>query len=129
MNFARFQRTLILLNISGRLLLSIIIQTEQLLSTNMIKTSGMSIFICLILCKSIAHSIPTYTTPILENSVSHINVRRSSKPSSCYSNSSATLRLILSGKIEFDPERNNVYTSNRTWKQSKPISQTTQVCN
>ena len=40
----------------------------------------MSILIYLIVCKSNAHSIPTHTTPILENLVFHINVRRSLKP-------------------------------------------------
>ena len=89
----------------------------------------MSTLLSLILYKSIAHGIPTYTTPILENSASHINVRRSSKPASYYSNSLVTLLLILAGKVKIDPERNNVHTLNRKWKQSKSISRTCQFCN
>ena len=70
---------------------------------------------------------PTYAICILEKLVSHINLRRSSKPVDEYNNSSAILRLILPGDVDSNPGPDKEGTSNRKRKQSKSIPTTCQV--
>ena len=60
----------------------------------------MNILFCLVLWTNISHSI---ILRIIEKSPPHINVRRSSKPVFYYHNSSAIMRLLLSGDIESNP--------------------------
>ena len=64
-------------------------------------------FFFLILWINIPLSTTTSIPRILEKSSTHINLRRSSKPVPYYHNSSATLRLLLSGDIESNPDSTN----------------------
>ena len=64
-------------------------------------------FFFLILWINIPLSTTTSIPRILEKSSTHINLRRSSKPVPYYHNSSATLRLLLSGDIESNPDPTN----------------------
>ena len=57
--------------------------------------SAATILVCLIMCKNITHAIPTYTVYNSENSVSHIDVRRSSKPIAYYSNSQGVSQALF----------------------------------
>ena len=95
----------------------------------MIKADDTNVLLCVILSKKITQSISIHTTYISEISVvSHITVRRSSKPVPYYCNSSATFRLILPSDIESNPGPDKECASIRKRKQSKPISPTCQVC-
>ena len=78
-----------------------------------------NILFCLILWTNISHSITTSIPRILKKSSPHINVRRSPKPVPYYHNSSATMRLLLSGDIETNPGPVNPTESNRSRKQNK----------
>ena len=78
-----------------------------------------NILFCLILWTNISHSITTSIPRILKKSSPHINVRRSPKPVPYYHNSSATMRLLLSGDIETNPGQVNPTESNRSRKQNK----------
>ena len=90
---------------------------------------GMNISFCLILWTNISHSITTSIPRILEKSSPHINVRRSSKPVPYYHNSSATMRLLLSGNIESNLGPVNSTESNRNRKQNKSFPSFCQECN
>ena len=95
----------------------------------MIKTWSMNILFCLILWTNISHSITTSIPRILKKSSPHINVRRSSKPVPYYHNSSATMRLLLSGNIDSNPGPVNPTESNRNRKQNKSFPSFCQECN
>ena len=73
----------------------------------------------LILSTNISHSITTPIPRILEKSPPRINARRPAKHVHYYGNSSATMRLLLSGKIESNPGPVNPTESNRKRKQNK----------
>ena len=94
----------------------------------MIKTYGMNSF-CLILWTNILHSITTPIPRILEKSSPHINARRLAKHVPYYCNSSATMRLLLSGNIESNPGPVNPTESNRNRKQNKSFPSFCQECN
>ena len=95
----------------------------------MIKTYGMNILFCLILWTNISQSVTTSIPRILEKSSPYINVRRSSKPVPYYHNSSATMRLLLSGDIESNPGPVNLTESKRNRKQNKYFPSLCQKCN
>ena len=88
----------------------------------------MNILFCLILWTNISHSITTSIPRILEKSSPHINVRRS-KPVPYYYNSSATMRLLLSGDIKSNPGPVNPTESNRNRNQKKSFPSFCQECN
>ena len=79
----------------------------------------MNILFCLILWTNISHGITTSIPRILEKSSPLVNVRRSSKPAPYYHNFSATVQLLQSGDIEFNPGPVNPTESNRNCKQNK----------
>ena len=89
----------------------------------------MNILFCLILWTNISHSITTSIPRILEKSLPHINVTRSSKPEPYYHNSSTTMQLLLSGNIESNPGPVNPTESNRNLKQNKSFPLFCQECN
>ena len=88
----------------------------------------MNILFCLILWTNISHSITTSIPRILKKSSPHINVRRSSKPVPYCHNSSATMRLLLSGNIESNPGPVKPTESNRNREQNKSFPSFCQEC-
>ena len=84
---------------------------------------------CLILWTNTSHSITTSIPRIFEKSSPHISVRRPSKPIPCYNNSSATMRLLLSGEIKSNPDPVHPTKSNRNRKQNKSFPLFCQECN
>ena len=89
----------------------------------------MNILFCLMFWTNILPSITTSIPRILEKSSPHINGRRSSKPVPYYHNSSATMRLLLSGDIKSNTGPVNPTESNRNRKQNKSFRSFCQECN